>query len=398
MTPIDPAAPRPTWRARRAGLSERPPISLPHERRHRSTVGTGHAWSSRQPGVGLLGLLLVVPTAAVLAIGAGGGEGSTLVLGPLITYSLPLVAMVAFWWEDWPGTRLRASWSGWADTALIAVGAIVLTGIGQALAGRLDPVAMFDPSPGPGHVPTFPATMPVAGTAFVAMLQVTLVGEGWPLRRLPRLPAGLLAVAISWALALVVSFTLVEVEPLAGSEVIARDGPIPSGDLGAALVLIGVWQVLFYVVWRGWPFSRIQARAWRLSCAHVVVLAGGILTYVAAHSLLGLDSTRVAALAGCFVAAGLLFGMLFEDWLHGRLGPHGERATLLVLTLALAVVLAVALGAAVDAAGVRPPHAQDWVEHASLNALATSLILHVGIGRRWPFTPHRDAAGGDGGS
>ncbi|GAA5014012.1 hypothetical protein [Actinopolymorpha pittospori] len=395
MTRVDPATTGPTGRDRRAGLSERPPISLPHERRHRSTVGAGHAWSSRQPGVGLLGLLLVVPVAAVLAVGAGG-EGSTLVLGPLITYSLPLVAMLAFWWEDWPGTRLRASWSGWADTALIAVGAIVLTGIGQALAGRLDPVGIFDPSPGPGHVPTFPATMPVAGTAFVAMLQFTLVGEGWPLRRLLRLPAGLLAVAISWAVALVVSFTLVAVEPLAGSDVIARDGPISGGDAGAALVLIGVWQVLFYVVWRGWPFSRIRARVWRLSWAHVVMIAGGILSYVAACDLLGLDSTRVAALAGCFVAAGLLFGMLFEDWLHGRLGPRGERATLLVLTLALAVVLAVALGAAVDAVGVRPPHAQEWVEHASLNALATSIILHVGIGRRWPVTPHRDVAGEEG--
>ena len=52
---------------------------------------------------------LVVPIAALLALGAGGAERSLLVLGPLVTFSLPLVAMVAFWWEDWPGTRLRAS-------------------------------------------------------------------------------------------------------------------------------------------------------------------------------------------------------------------------------------------------------------------------------------------------
>ena len=64
--------------------------------------------SARQPAVGLLGLLLVVPIAAALAIGAGG-EGSVRVLAPIVTYSLPLVAMVAFWWEDWPGTRFRAS-------------------------------------------------------------------------------------------------------------------------------------------------------------------------------------------------------------------------------------------------------------------------------------------------
>jgi len=27
------------------------------------------------------------------------------------------------------------------------------------------------------------------------------------------------------------------------------------------------------------------------------------------------------------------------------------------------------------------------VEHASLNALGASTILHVAIGRRWPFAP-----------
>ena len=144
--------------------------------------------TSRQPYLGLLGLaglLLVVPVAAP-SRSAPAVTGRVLVLGPLVTYALPLVAMVAFWWEDWPGTRLRPSWSGWADTALIAAGAVALTGVGQALAGRLDPAALFDPSPGPGHVPTFPVTLPLAGAAFVTMLQVTLVGEGWPLRRLPR--------------------------------------------------------------------------------------------------------------------------------------------------------------------------------------------------------------------
>lgn len=44
-----------------------------------------------------------------------------LVIGPLVTFALPLIAMVAFWWNDWPGTRLRAEWSGWADTALLPV-------------------------------------------------------------------------------------------------------------------------------------------------------------------------------------------------------------------------------------------------------------------------------------
>lgn len=380
MTCAEPGARASTVSARpmpAGGLAERPSMSAPRQQLSRSAVGAA------QPALGLLGLLLVVPVAVALAAGAGG-EGSTLVLAPLVTYSLPLVVMVAFWWEDWPGTRLRASWAGWADTALIAAGAVVLTGAGQALAGHLDPAGLFDPSPGPGHVPTFPATMPLAGTAFVAMLQITLVGEGWPLRRIRPLPAGLLAVGISWVVALVVYFALVEVEPPAGSDVTARHGPVPGAELGAALVLIGAWQVLCYVVWRGWPFARIATRAARLTSAHVVVLGGGILSYVIAHRLLGFDAVRIAAVAGCFISAGLLFGMLLEGWISDLTGPV-ERAVLLLATLALTALLAVVLGAAADAVQLTRVSADDWVEHASLNALSTSIILHVAVGRRWPF-------------
>jgi hypothetical protein len=171
-----------------------------------------------------------------------------------------------------PGTRLRASWAGWADTALIVVGAILPSGVGQTLAGHLDLVGLFDPSPGPGSVPTFPATLPLAGTAFVAMLQLTLMGEGWPLRRVRPLVGGLLAVAVSWIVALVVYLTLAGVDPPPGSAVAARHGPVPSTDLGAALVLIGAGQVLCCVAWRGRPFVAIANRAVRLSSAHLTVL------------------------------------------------------------------------------------------------------------------------------
>jgi hypothetical protein len=170
----------------------------------------------RQPRLGLRGLLLVLPIAAALAVGAGG-EGSTLVIGPLVTHSLPLVAMVAFWWRNWPGTLLRPALSGWADTALIIVGAVVLTGVGQISSGGLDLPGLFVPLPGPGHVPTFPATLPVAGAAFVVMVQLTLVGERRPLQGLPRVPAGLLAVVVSWVVAVVVCLTLIRVDPAASA-------------------------------------------------------------------------------------------------------------------------------------------------------------------------------------
>ena len=51
----------------------------------------------------------------------GGPERSLLVLGPMSTFALPLVAMIAFWSEDWPRTIVRPL-SGLVDTVLVAVG------------------------------------------------------------------------------------------------------------------------------------------------------------------------------------------------------------------------------------------------------------------------------------
>jgi hypothetical protein len=319
-----------------------------------------------QPQLGLLGLVLVVPIAALLSLGAGGAEGSVLVLGPLVTFSLPLLAMVAFWWEDWPGTTLRPAWSGWADTVLIAAGAVVLTGVGQVVVGHLDLRGIFHPSPGPGHVPTFPATMPLAAAAFIAMLQLTLVGEGWPLRALPQLSAGLLAVLAAWAVALVAYYALAGVR----------------AELGTALILIAASQTLFYAALRGWPFSLIATRRRRLPCAHVVVIAAGLLAFLVVHGALRVGTERLGAYAACFVAAALLLGMQLEGWLN--------RSVTLIAAVALTAALAAALYAV--AGGLRFTRASEdaWVTHVALNALSASVLLHVAVGRRWPLaTPRR---------
>jgi hypothetical protein len=308
----------------------------------------------RQPTLGLAGMLLVVPIAALLAIGAGGAERSLLVLGPLVTFSLPLVAMVAFWWDDWPGTRLRSGWSGWADTVLIAVGAIALTALGQVAVDRLDVRAIFDPSPGTGHVPTFPATMPLAAAAFIAMLQLTLVGERWPLHALPRRTGGLLAMAVACGAALVTYFAA------AGAR----------ASLGGVLILIGAFQTLFYVVWAGWPFSLVATRGRRLACAHVAVIAAGVVTYLVLP-------VRADPFAACFIAAALVVGMLFEGWL-------GRRATL-IAALALTALLVVGLRAVAGTLTFTRAAPDEWVTHVGVNAIALSTLLHVAVGRRWPF-------------
>lgn len=242
---------------------------------------------ARQPALGLAGVTLVIPVMVVLGVGWGGPERSLVVLGPMSTFALPVIAMIAFWWEDWPGTLLRPPLTGLVDTLLVAVGGILLTIAGQAVVAHVELRGVFDPTAGAGHAPTFPSTMPLAGAIFVAMLELTLVSEGWPLRRLGRFAGGLAALAVAWGLAVLLYETLV-----------AGDGPVPSGELGAALVCIGMLQVAFYVVLRGWPFRLIGSRARRLGSANLAVIGGGFVVYLALARAADLDPATISALAG----------------------------------------------------------------------------------------------------
>ena len=225
-------------------LPDRPPISAPPNPRPHEVRECERERSERQPSLGLAGILLVLPVAAALGVGAGGLESSLRVLGPLSTFSLPIVAMIAFWWEDWPGTRLQAPLSGLLDTVLVIVGAVLLTLLGQLVVGHFDLRGVFDPTPGPGHSPTFPATMPLAGAFFVVILQVTLVNEGWPLRRLGRVASGPAALLVAWAIALTLYLLLVQTPPKPGSGLYSRSGgPLSGAEFGAALTVVGLWQV-----------------------------------------------------------------------------------------------------------------------------------------------------------
>ena len=133
------------------------------------------------------------PDRVALAIGAGGPEGSVVVLGPLVTFSLPLVVMVAFWWEDWPGTRLGPNWSGWVDTVLIAAGGVALTCRSGASGGSIHAACSTRRRSRPRA--DVPRDHAAGRAAFVAMLQLTLVGEGGPLRAAV---AGRLALLLAW--------------------------------------------------------------------------------------------------------------------------------------------------------------------------------------------------------
>jgi hypothetical protein len=77
--------------------------------------------------------------------------------------------------------------------------------------------------------------------------------------------------------------------------------------------------------------------------------------------------------------------MLLEGFLAPRLGPVAERAVLAAGVGALAAALGLGLAALATGIAFERADAADWVEHVTLNALGVSTILHVAIGRRWPF-------------
>jgi hypothetical protein len=299
---------------------------------------------------------------------------------------LPVVAMIAFWWEDWPGTRLRAPLSGFLNTVLVIAGGVVLTFIGHLVVGHGDLRGVFDATPGPHSAPTFPATMPLAGTFFVVTLQLTLVNEGWPLRRLGRVSSGPAALLVAWAIAVTLYLLLVHTHPRPISGLYSRTGPPLTGaQCGAVLTAIGLWQVIFYVAFRGWPFAVLSQRSVRLAVANITTITAGIATYLILHTAIALSLPVASAVAGSALTAVLVCGMLFEGL--GQSAAHASRERLIIVGAIVVVTVALygALTAIAGQANWSSASPSEWVTYAGLNAIGLAIISHVAIGRRWPF-------------
>ena len=151
-------------------LPERPLLTTPPNLQPPGVAGQQRQRLASQPWSGHGGLLLTAVVFFALALGTGSTATALLILGPISTFALPAVAMIAFWWNDWPGSRLSMPWTGLIDTALFIAAAIAATIAGQAIVERPDILAVFETAPAPA---TFPATLPLAGAAFTAMLQLT---------------------------------------------------------------------------------------------------------------------------------------------------------------------------------------------------------------------------------
>jgi hypothetical protein len=343
-----------------------------------------------QPWLGLGGLLLAAVVFFALALGAGRTETSLLVLGPMSSFALPSVAMIAFWWNDWPGSRLTTPWTGLTDTILVVAAAVVLTIAGQAIVERSDLAGVFEANPGPGVPATFPATLALAGAAFTAMLQLSLVCERWPLGGIGRLRSGIGALALSWAAGIGAYFLFVNLDAVPAAERAAAGlrnpgGPIAGPDFGSALTAVGLWQAVFFIALRGWPVNTITRRLPRLLAGNALVIGLGALTYLVLRNLAHWQPAAISAVCGCVISAALIVAMLFEGWPAARLRPVPGRALTLALIAVVALALNRALAAYADGAHWTRATPDDWITTAALSFIGAGIILHVGIGLRWPF-------------
>jgi hypothetical protein len=371
-------------------LADRPQLTTPPRLRREATADQERQRLAAQPWLGLGGILLAAVVFFALALGMGSTEKSLLVLGPLATFALPAVAMVAFWWNDWPGSRLDTPWTGLIDTVLVVIASVVLAIAGQAIVERSDLRGVFVASPGAGVPATFPATLALAGAAFTAVLELSLVCERWPLGGLGRLRSGLAALALSWGIGIGAYFLFVNLDAVPAAERAAAGlrnpgGPVAAPDFGSALIAVGVWQAVFFIALRGWPVNTIARRPLRLLAGNALVIGLGAVTYLVLRNLAQWQPTAISAVCGSVVSAALIVAMLFEGWPANRLGAGMGRALTLGLTALVALALNRALAAYADGVQWTKATPDDWVTVASLAFIGAGIILHVGIGLRWPF-------------
>jgi hypothetical protein len=372
-------------------LPTRPLLTTPPHLQSRVQTERQRQHLAAQPWLGLGGLLLGAVVFFALALGTGSTATSVLVLGPLATFALPAVAMIAFWWNDWPGSRLATPWTGLIDTVLVAAAAVVLAIVGQAIVERPDPRAVFEAHPGPGVPHMFPVTLALAGAAFTAMLQLSLVCERWPLAGAGRLRSGAAALALSWAAGigayfLFVNLDAVPIAELAADGVHNPGGPIAAPDFGSALIAVGVWQALVFIALRGWPVNTITQRWRRLAAGNAAVIGLGALTYVVLRKVAHWPPDAIGAVCGCVISAVLIVAMLFGGWPAARVPAAAGRVLTLSLTAVVAVVLNRGLAAYADGVSWIRGTPDDWITTAALSFIGAGIILHVGIGLRWPFT------------
>ena len=95
--------------------------------------------------------------------------------------------------------------------------------------------------------------------------------------------------------------------------------------------------------------------------------------------------TAIGAACGCVISAALIVAILFEGWPAARLSSAAGRVLTLALTVLMAFALHRALASYADGVHWTRATPDEWITTAALSYAAVGIILHVGIGLRWPF-------------
>lgn len=350
----------------------------------------------RQPAVGLIGLIIVLVVFWLLGV-ATGLEHSLLVFGPITTFALPVLAMMALWWGGWPGSTMGRAAGGAVNTLVLGLAALFLTFVGQAVVGHASIAQTLGRADATAaSVPTFPFTMPLAAAVFVIFLQLTFVNRNWPFAKLAPVAGGAAALATSWVLGLALYLLLTNwtavvatIPPAAITAMGLRttSGPLDALQFIALLLCIVILQMVFFFVLEGWPFAKLKGQTGYLVTANAFTIIGGWLLWLVWSAALGGADTAVptiSATAGVIVAGTLVSALLFEAWPARLSGPR-TPLLLVVTSGAVAAALYFALMAIGHTATWTKAPVDLWVSISGLNFIGAVVILHAVLWRRSPI-------------
>jgi len=269
------------------------------------------------------------------------------------------------------------------------VAALVLTGIFQAIVGKLDLGAIVSNG---GTFPTFPFLVPVAAAAFVTMLQLTFVCGRWPLDKMKPIPAGFCALLICWGVALLLYFTVTNWNDIPAPARAALGlhnpgGPISALDFTGWLVCLVPFQIVFFQVLAGWPFREYENKLTRIVASNAFVIGGGWLTWLFATRVLRWDTPTIVGVFGMSAVACNVTSMIFEDYPFHHEKPGVARFGLFLNVLGmgfLSFYVLQAIGDALVPKWTNPP-LNLWIGIAGLNFIAPVIVFVYFILGRWPL-------------
>ena len=337
----------------------------------------------RRVRAAIAGLLAVV--AVLFAAGVALGPlRSLLVLGAPSTFAMPVVAAVSDW-----GAGVRPSRRGaWLfNSALILLAAAVLPLVGQIVVGHIDLAGALRGAPitRQRDFPTFPYLIPVGALAFVGFLQLSIVSEGrvtLPARFGPI--AGRCALLSCESAAVVAYLSLANwntVPATVRSQIGLRNpgGPWSALDIATWLIAVSVWQTA-YLLFDGWPYSRIARRPLRIAVANVAVVGLGSATYWLGRSVVGATGPQLAAAGAMTISGGLLVGPLYRVWSERAIGTGRGRATSAASAIMVAAGLYAglrALGLSLSTGWTSTAPVELWIVICGLNLISGSVLWYT---------------------